>query len=83
MALANWGQLVTLFCRVGWAERHDVVLARRQLNVPCLFGDGIELRSGAGWYVTPASGYLGMVCYPNERHLGKGGSALVSWSFKV
>ena len=72
MALANWGQLVTPFCRTRWGKRHDVVLARRQLDDPCLMGDGIVLRSGAGWYFTPASGYLGMVCYPNKRHLGNG-----------
>ena len=81
MALANWGQLVTPFCRTRWGKRHDVVLARRQLDDPWLMGDGIVLRSGAGWYFTPASGYLGMVCYPNERHLGNGVSALVFFFF--
>ena len=46
VALANWGQFVTLLCRVGWGWRHDITRTRRQLNGPCLMGEELGFRSG-------------------------------------
>ena len=46
VALANWGQFVTLLCRVGWGWRHDITRTRRQLNGPCLIGEELGFRSG-------------------------------------
>ena len=60
-----------------------VLIARRQLHVPCLIGDGIVLRSDADWYFIPPSGYLGMVCYPNKTHLGNCVSARGNMSIRV